>query len=74
MTNFSKHMTFLRENRGITQKDMAKRLGISLHGYQRLEYGEQEPRMSLLIALADFYEMTLDELVCREWPREMEKD
>lgn len=28
--------------------------------------------MSTLIALADFYDISLDELVCRDWPREPE--
>ena len=28
--------------------------------------------MSTLVALADFYGLSLDELVCREWPKESE--
>ena len=63
---FSEHLVFLREKNGILQKDIAKKLGISVHAYQRFEYGEQEPRMSALIALADLYDISLDELVCRE--------
>ncbi len=63
---FSEHLIFLREKNGILQKNVAAALGISLHAYQRFEYGEQEPRLSVLIALADFYGLTLDELVCRE--------
>ena len=70
LSAFSDHITFLRENRAILQKDLAKSLGISLHAYQRFEYGQQEPRMSILIALADFYGLSLDELVCRDWPEE----
>ena len=63
---FSEHLIDLRKKRGIQQKDLAKMLGISLHSYQRFEYNEQEPRLSNLIALADFFDITLDELVCRE--------
>lgn len=70
--NFAEHLTFLRENRAITQNQMAKTLGISVHGYQRFEYGQQEPRMSILVTLADFFDISLDELVCRDWPREPE--
>ena len=70
LSAFSDHITFLRENRAILQKDLAKSLGISLHAYQRFEYGQHEPRMSILIALADFYGLSLDELVCRDWPEE----
>ena len=63
---FSEHLVFLREKKKISQKELAKAIGISVHAYQRFEYGEQEPRLSVLIALADFYGLSLDELVCRE--------
>ena len=63
---FSEHLVYLRENRGITQKELAKALNISLHGYQRLEYGEREPRLTPLIEIAKFYGITLDELVFPE--------
>ncbi len=69
LSAFSEHLTFLRENRAIPQKELAKILGLSLHTYQRFEYGEQDPRMSTLVALADYYNISLDDLVCREWPR-----
>lgn len=70
--NFQEKIIQLRNINGILQKDLAKELGLTLHTYQRFEYGEQEPRMSTLIALADFYDISLDELVCREWPGEPE--
>ena len=63
---FAEKLVFLRTGKNISQKDLAKKIGISLHAYQRFEYGEQEPRMSVLVALADYYGITLDELVCRE--------
>lgn len=65
---FSEQLVALRDQKGLLQKDLAKALGISLHAYQRFEYGEQEPRMSTLIALADFYDISLDKLVCRKRP------
>jgi transcriptional regulator with XRE-family HTH domain len=63
---FSENLVFLREKKGILQKDIAKEIGVSLHTYQRYEYAEREPQMSVLIALADFYDISLDELVGRE--------
>lgn len=66
---FSEKIAELRKKKGLKQTEIAKALGISLHAYQRFEYGEQEPRMSIMIALADFYGISLDELACREWPR-----
>ena len=66
---FFEHLVFLREKNNILQKDIAKEVGVSLHTYQRYEYGEREPQMSVLIALADLYNLSLDELVCREQQR-----
>lgn len=63
---FPEHLIFLRESRGTKQREIARALGISLHAYQRFEYGEQEPRLSILAALADFYDLSVDELICRE--------
>ena len=60
------HLLILRESHGLKQKDIAKEIGIGLHTYQRYEYGHREPPLATLIALADYYDMSLDELVCRE--------
>ncbi len=70
--DFQEKLIQLRNVNGILQKDLAEKLGVNLHTYQRFEYGQQEPRMSTLIALADLYNLSLDELVCRDWPREPE--
>lgn len=70
--NFPEKLVQLRNERGILQKDLVKELGLNLHTYQRFEYGQQEPRLSVLAALADFYDISLDELVGREWPKELE--
>ena len=63
---FSEHLSELRKERNLLQKDVAKEIGVALRAYQRYEYGEREPQLSVLIALADFYHLSLDELVCRE--------
>ncbi|MEY8387806.1 helix-turn-helix transcriptional regulator [Oscillospiraceae bacterium 38-13] len=66
--NFQEKLVQLRNEKGILQKDLVKDLNLNLHTYQRFEYGQQEPRLSTLIALADFYGLSLDELACRDWP------
>lgn len=63
---FPEHLYELRLKHSVLQKDVAKAAGISLQSYQRYEYGTREPTLSTLVALADFYNMSLDELVCRE--------
>ena len=63
---FSEQIAKLRESRSLLQKDLAGILGVSLLTYQRYEYGTAEPKLSILIVLADFYGLSLDELACRE--------
>ena len=55
----------LRTLKKISQKNIAIELGISDRNYQRYEYGEVEPTASTLIALADFFNVSLDYLVGR---------
>lgn len=62
------HLLSLRLGSGLSQKEIARALGISTLTYQRYEYGERDPKSAVLIALADYYKLSLDELVCREWP------
>ena len=63
---FSEHLLYLRKQRGLKQTDLADTLGITERGYRNYELGLREPPLSTLIALADFYDLSLDELVCRE--------
>ena len=68
---FSQHLLKLRKERGLKQTELAPFIGISWRAYQTYER-TLEPQMSTLIALADFYDVSLDELVCRDWPKEPE--
>jgi transcriptional regulator with XRE-family HTH domain len=64
---FGENLLRLRNENGLTQPKVADGAGISLRAYQNYERGLREPQLSALIALADFYDISLDELVCREW-------
>ena len=64
--NFKENLLRLRTGKGLTQPNVAEGTGLSLRAYQNYERGLREPQLSALIALADFYEISLDELVCRE--------
>lgn len=55
----------LREDRDLTQRDIAKMLNMQLTVYQRYERGERELPLWATIRLADFYHVTLDYLVGR---------
>ena len=66
MIKLSENLKKFRNEKGISQKDISNIIGISDRNYQRYEYGEREPIASILCLIADFYKISLDELVGRE--------
>jgi len=66
---FHENLLRLRKEKGLTQPEVAKGADLSLRGYQNYERGLREPGIFAAIALADFYDLSLDELVCRERQR-----
>lgn len=54
-----------RTSRGITQKEIAERLGIPRPFVTQIENGERKIPVERLIQLADIFGCTLDELVGR---------
>lgn len=63
--SFSERLLELRKTRNLTQKQVYEGVGMSMLGYQRYEYGEREPSFQKLIALADYFDVSLDYLVGR---------
>ena len=63
---FSENLVRLRKASGLTQTQVAAGAGISWRGYQNYELNLREPLMHTLVALADFYHITVDELICHE--------
>ena len=60
-----KRIRDLREDRDLTQKQIAEYLGMSQTGYSKYETGENDIPTSVLIKLADFYHTTTDYLLGR---------
>lgn len=65
MTDFPTRLKEIRTTKRIKLKEVAEYLGITLRSYQRYEAGEMEPSIKKLIALADYFDVTLDYLVGR---------
>lgn len=57
-----------REDHDKTQKDIADLLHMQLTVYQRYERGERELPLWAAIKLADYYHISLDALVGRDFP------
>ena len=55
----------LREDKDLTQTDIAKYLHISQRTYSRYENGERSIPLASLCALADFYHTSVDYLLER---------
>jgi transcriptional regulator with XRE-family HTH domain len=53
----------VREERGVTQTEVAARTGISKSTLSRLENGQRKPSLELLLPLAQTYGVPLDDLV-----------
>ncbi|WP_206832130.1 helix-turn-helix domain-containing protein [Alicyclobacillus fructus] len=65
MTIFSERLRMLRRQNGLTQLELATAVQLSERVIRYYESGEREPVVSQLIALADFFNVSLDYLVGR---------
>lgn len=65
MQILARRLKELRESRRIYQKEMAEVLGLSFRGYQDYETDKSEPKLRTLIAIADYFQVSIDYLVGR---------
>lgn len=65
MQTFSERLKQIRIESGYTQKDVANGIKSTEAGYQNYESGRRLPKFDALIALADFFDVSLDYLVGR---------
>lgn len=59
-------LKYLREQAGISQTELAKRLEIPRINYNKYELESITPPLSMLIKIADYYGVSLDYLCGRE--------
>ena len=65
MDLFAFRLQELRKEKKVPQKELAECLGISVRAYHYYEEGKRYPDFQGLLALADFYGVSLDYLVGR---------
>ena len=65
MESFPTRLKKLRESRRIYQREIAEALGVTTRAYQFYESGRSEPNIKTLIAIADYYQVSIDYLVGR---------
>ena len=63
--NYGKELKIHRESRGISQSELAKHIGINQSTISLWEDNKRTPTIENCVLLADFYEITLDDLIGR---------
>lgn len=62
---FSTRLVQLRAERGVTSQILAESIGVSRPAVSRFEHGVDFPHVNTLVALADYFEVSLDYLAGR---------
>ena len=63
---FAQNLKVLREKIGISQRTLAKKLGVQPTDVSSYERGEKLPTVEKLIKIADFFDVSADKLLGRE--------
>ena len=65
MFDFGPHLKNIRKSNSLTQKQLAQAIGASESGIQNYELGTRKPTYDMLIALADYFNVSTDYLLGR---------
>lgn len=65
MEVLAKRLKWLREKERYSQKDIAIKIGMTPSGYQKIEYGERDPKLDVLVSLCEIYNVNADFLLGR---------
>ena len=66
MCEFHVRLKQIREESGKLQREAADAAGVQTRTYQFYEQGKNQPSIAKLIALADFFDVSLDYLMGRK--------
>lgn len=62
---FAQNLKHLRKQKGIKQEELAEDLGVKRPTIGNWETGSREPDISMLVRIAEYFNVTLDELVIK---------
>ena len=63
MDNIAQNIKFLRKKHGLTQDDLARKIGVSRYKIGSYEEGRATPKIELLQFMAQYFQFSLDEFV-----------
>ncbi len=61
------HLENLRKKIGLTQTELADKIGMAQSSYSHIEIGRSKPNLETLTKLADFYKVPIDAIVGRNF-------
>lgn len=64
---FAQNLKDLREKMEISQREVARRLQMQPTAISAYERGEKLPTVENLVKIADFFDVSTDELLGRDW-------
>ena len=71
---FQERLLQLRKQKGFSQETLAERMGVSRQAVSKWESGLSNPDINNLVLLSEIFEVSLDELIKGEAPRDSEKE
>ena len=69
MRNYGEALKYQRENNNLSQTELAKQIGVTQQAISYYENNKNEPTIGICEKLADFYGITIDELIGRDHGR-----
>jgi transcriptional regulator with XRE-family HTH domain len=63
MEVLANRLKWLREKKRLGQKEVASEIGVTLSGYQKMEYNQAKPKLETLVKLAQYFKVTSDFLL-----------
>lgn len=61
--NFAQNFKYLREQKGVTQNEIAKVFEVSQPAVGNWETGRREPELGILVRISEYFNVTVDELL-----------
>ncbi len=66
LNNIGSRLYTLRKEQGISQERLAQETGLKIDTYRAIEQGKTNGRIDTLVVLADYFNVSLDYLVCNK--------
>lgn len=71
--DFGQKLKEIRKNEGLSQEQLAEKIGVSRQAITKWETGKGMPDIENMMILAEIFKTTLDELVSQSMPRQEDK-